>query len=44
LLRAELARPRPISPLQPAPGGVVVEKMHLWALAFEGENSIVAAQ
>ena len=31
-----------ISPVQPVHRLVVVEKMHLWALAFEVENSIVA--
>jgi hypothetical protein len=30
--------------VQPVCGGFVVEKMHLWPLAFEGENSIVASQ
>jgi hypothetical protein len=29
---------------QPVFGGFIVEKMHLWALAFGGENSIVALQ
>jgi hypothetical protein len=33
-----------ISPVQPVHRLVVVEKMHLWALAFKVENSIVALQ
>jgi hypothetical protein len=36
--------PGRISATQLVCRGIVVEKMHLWPLAFEGENSIVALQ
>ena len=35
---------REVGATQPVFGGVGVEKMHLWALALVGENSIVAMQ
>ena len=35
---------REVGATQPVFGGVGVEKMHLWALALGGENSIVAMQ